>query len=173
MAPKSEVSCIPVATSVPAAPPALADDPYYVANSEYQKTLNEVEDQILAYCADIEPVIVQIARLKFSGTSNGEIARTLKRRKKFVTDTVASVQCKTLVGYLQHRQLAEDGISQIHIKDKLWRLAVDLEKVDPQNSIKALAELNKMLMPSNNPTSNQPVQIVINNQMLPRGALDG
>lgn len=170
---KKIVSCLPLAKETPIAPQVLADDVYHLANDAYQKKLTDIEQEILAYCDNVEPHIVQIARYIFEGKSISETARIVKRRKQVVNNAAHSVQVKTLVGYLQHKQLFEAGADESHIKHKLWCIAVDNEKIDAPTAIKALQEMNRMRAPAGSGVSNQPLQIVINNAVLPRGDLDG
>jgi len=54
----------------------------------------------------------------------------------------------------------------------LWRIAIDNEKTDPKEATKAIAEMNRMEAEKNGKTRPN-IEIIINNEMLPRTSLDG
>lgn len=170
---KKIVTCLPLAKETPIPPNVLVEDVYHLANDAYQQKLTGIEQEILAYCDNVEPHVVQIAKNIFEGKSISETARIIKRRKQVVIDAAHSLPVKTLVGYLQHKQLFEAGADECHIKHKLWCIAVNNEKIDAPTAIKALQEMNRMRAPAGSGVLNQPLQIVINNAVLPRGDLDG
>lgn len=150
-------------------PEAIRADDYYAANDQSVQQEYRIKEEIAALAQDMEPWQVQVARLYARGESQNSIAKHLKKAQESISKALKTLPVQQLTHYYVHLQIYQDGPNEALRKKMLWRIAVDNEKADPKESIKALAELNRMVQ---NNRSSGGFNIVINGVNLAKGPLD-
>lgn len=153
-------------------PRDLVNDAYYIGNDHFIKQQIAVNQEIQEHIQEMEPLESKVAKLYSQGKAIGQIAKEVGKRRQAIDEIVKTMPVKHLVHLYQCLELHRDGPNEIVRKQMLWRIAVNNQEIDPKESIKALAELNKMAAPKGG-TAGGAVQIIINNAVMPRGALDG
>ena len=151
-------------------PETLSNDKYYVANDAFVKKGLEVMEEIKALEASTETHLAQLAKGLAHGRALRAVSKEIGRRLEHCKrdrDLPIVVQ---LISYWRHYFNLMDGPNELMRKQMLWRIAVDNERVDPKEATKALAELNRMSVQKK--TGTGVINIVINNEKLPRGSLD-
>ena len=153
-------------------PDALQNDVYYVGNDRFVQQEMKVKAEILDLQQSVEPWEARLAQLYAAGTSKREIGKQLKKTGRMMANALDTLPVQTLVHHWQHLAVLRDGPNEIVRKQMLWRIAVDNEKADPKETTKALAELNRMAAPKGG-APGQTLNIIISNQVLKKGPLDG
>jgi hypothetical protein len=125
---------------------------------------------------------VQMVKLAFAGLRGVDIAHKVGTTQNTVSKILNSDNGKKLLQLLNYHQIMLEGPNMAQRRSMLWRIATTEELVDPKTSIKAVEALNKMTMQDweqKNPEQagaakggTAPVVININQDTLPRGALD-
>jgi FixJ family two-component response regulator len=154
---------------------------HHPANDAYIQSVNHIQRRLITASKLLRHKQVQILKAVFTGKNYAEVARQLGTSSQTVSKLVNSPQGNDLLQLMQYHQMLLEGANTAQRRNMLWRIAVAEEKIDPKTSIKAVAELNKMAYQeweSKNPNAGGQkqqvaVQININQQQLPRGALDG
>ena len=117
---------------------------------------------------------VQIIKLVLKGETNIAIAKATGLSPPSISKVKNSPKGKRLLALLTHYAQATDGANEAQRRNMLWRVAVDNEQTKPSVAISAITELNRMTgvgQPESAATGQAPV-VVINQQLLPKGALD-
>jgi hypothetical protein len=153
-------------------PEALTNDRYYVGNAECARKETEIKEEIYAIAKDMDPLEVEFSRRYAGGETVNALQKTLKKTRRDLNQFLETARVVRLIGYFQHLNLYMEGPNQIIRRNMLYRIAVDNEKLDPKETIKAISELNKMDQSARG-TSSSDINIVINNETMPRGNLDG
>lgn len=153
-------------------PETLRNNDYYVGNDVFVQLAAQTNDEIIALTTGWEPWIKTAAQMASQRKSVREIARTLHKSQSKVSTTLKTAAVQQVVFFYQHLEVLKDGPNENLRKQMLWRIAVDNEKTDPKEATKALAELNRMTQ-AKGPGGGQTFNIVISNQVLQRGPLDG
>lgn len=153
-------------------PSALADDRYYVGNSECARKEMDIKAEIYELAKDMDALEVEFCRRFAVGETIKSLAKSLKKDGKYLSKLTDQAQIVRLVGYFRHLNIYMEGPNQLVRRNMLYRIAVDNEKIDPKETIKAISELNKMDQSARGVGSGD-INIVINNETMPRGALDG
>lgn len=157
-------------------PPELLLDETHPANDRYLQSIEIIKRHIVSHCAAMRYTHVQICKSRHVGQSTEQIAEQTELTPFTVRRALKSGQGQKLLALLQHLSLLMEGPRLAHRNQMLWRIAISNEKKMPRVAIAALSEMNK----SNHQQealnaghlSGNVVQIVINNDMFPRGALD-
>tara|TARA_R110000787_G_scaffold79885_1_gene174330 strand:+ start:428 stop:991 length:564 start_codon:yes stop_codon:yes gene_type:complete len=157
-------------------------DRHNPANDTYMKEVQQAQRVLLALRSHLRPKQVRILKSVFLGSNYTEAAATHSTTPSTVSKLVRSVNGSRLLAALQHHQSLLDGPQEMQRRSMLWRIAVDNEAVDPKTAIKAVESLNKMAeqqWQKDNPDSastggvaGSGVTIIINQDTMPRGALD-
>jgi hypothetical protein len=88
-----------------------------------------------------------------------------------VVEALRKPALEQLIHYFVHLAIVQDGPNRLLRRNMLWRIAVDNEKTDPKESIKALAEMNRM---EQGLRQTGGFTVVINGvDLSKRGAIDG
>lgn len=159
------------------APPELLVDRYHPSNSAFFAEQKKLRLLISAKCSQMIAWHVQAVKMRLLGRSNIEIAEELGHAPATVSGVISSDKGKELLTLLHHMQQLNEGPSIDHRKRFLWEIAMDAresgEAKDLNISIAAIKEMNRMDGVGNPNTQNNPqVTLVINQSLLPRGALD-
>jgi hypothetical protein len=153
-------------------PAILADDPYHPLNDDFAKKIASVEREMMEVMSKMEPWEIKAVKDFENGVPIRDIAKSAKKRKDIVTTFVNSVSARTLLSYHHHYSILLDGANESQRKNVLWEIVQKNKDSDPKEARGAIVELNRMNAPKVS-GSNQPLQIVINNAIMPKGALDG
>jgi hypothetical protein len=172
----STKAIIPSEASREMIPATLQASNYYAGNDLSVQEEYRAKQEIAEYCKTLSPMQVQAGRLIAKGYSLVVVTKELRLKYpndklefSFIKTVADSPEVLRLVHYLIHLQIMQDGPNKEMRKQMLWRIAVDNEKCDPKESVKALAELNRMEAGNQLPNG---FSIVINNVSLERGPLD-
>jgi DNA-binding transcriptional regulator YiaG len=157
-------------------PELLLDDDHPTADAYIQNAQN-VQRMIVATSALLKPSQTRAIKMAYKGVKNKDVAKELGVNAQTVANWLALPNAKKLLALLGYYQVTLDGPNEAQRRHMLWRIARANEGIEPKTSISALGELNKMTMTDydrkNANTSNQPITIIINQDQLPRTALDG
>lgn len=151
--------------------PSLLLDEYHPANSEFFKKGSSIQHAVVAQSGLMRPTHVEVVKLHVKGLNNVDVAGQVDRNAVTVGSILRRPDAKHLIELLRHYSLHLEGPSFEHRKRTLWEIAVDSQDTEPNVAIRAIHEMNHMDGIGNE--KNDPkVEITINNQQLPRGALD-
>ncbi len=155
------------------AAPEMLLDRYSPENDVYYRALDHLRAFAVNLTARMRPKHVHIVRGHHQGRSNSEIAAEVGVSGNTVSRVLGQKDAQELLKTLRQIAIQIDGPNLAHRKHVLWRIVVDNEVHDPNIAIQALKELNKVegAYPTQAPTPPQ-VNIVINQEQLPRTALD-
>jgi len=162
--------------------PADYLDRHHPNNDAYMQSVEHVQRQILHASYGLRQKQVNILKTVFTGKNYAETARYHHTTGQTVSKLVNSEKGQRLLRLLQYHQTLLDGPNLAQRRAMLWRIAQHNENIDPKTSIAANTELNKMTYKEwemKNPTvangqqqQTPSVTININQELLPRGALD-
>ena len=152
-------------------PAPLDNDPYYVLNDHFLKKEMEVRDLISQKARHLTPWISEFARRYANGETINALQKTLHKTRRDLNAVAESLEFMEVVHLWQHLKILQDGPNELLRKQMLWRIAVNNEMDDPKEATKALAELNRMEDRTRGIVGNK-IEIIINNELMPRGALD-
>lgn len=159
-------------------PPEFLLDDFHPANDEYLKQQELVQKKLVHLSSLMKPKHVKVVKMHFAGAPNTEIAEALQYNPQSVSQIINRDDAKRLKALLAFYQHGVDGPNEAQRRNMLWRMAITNEQERPTVSKECIAELNRMdgavqsLEMAKQGNNNQ-VQIIINNEILPRGALDG
>lgn len=155
-------------------PPELLLDENNPANDEYFKGLNLIKRHIVQQSIHMNRRHVEVTKLRHSGANYAEIADRVNIAERTVYTVLSRPDAKLLTQLLIHYQHFIDGPNVEQRKNGLWRIFNDCEIEEPKTAIAAIAELNKMTgaYPTQDKNPTGAVTIIINQQLLPKGALD-
>jgi len=153
-------------------PADLPPDPYHPDFDEYAQRDRRLRAVLVSQTHRMKPKAVSACKLAHKGMSYTEIAQQLKISPTTASKYVNSPDGKRLLGYLQHYASHRDGVSLQHRKGILYRIVVDNEKTRPNVAVQAIQEMNKMDGAYHEDKSGNVINIQINNEAFPRGALD-
>jgi hypothetical protein len=155
-------------------------DRHHPENDAYMRGIEHVQGKIMYLTTMLRPKQVNLLKSVFAGENYVQVGKRHGSSPQTVSAVAKSKYGQQMLNMLQyHRQLVE-GPNEAMRRNMLWRIAQDSEMWDKKTSIKAIAELNKMhtqtLMLENPNAGGQqaPAQVVINinQELMPRGALD-
>lgn len=159
-------------------PPELLLAPDSLQNDQYLRDIAAIKRLIVSQTSLMHRAHVEICKLAHVGQKREKIAESVDLTPATVSRVVNSPKGKKLRALLSHLSLMMEGPREAHRRNFLWRIAQRNEITDPRVAISALAELNRMthqerlLEEGNNGGNGNVVQVVINNEHFPRGALD-
>lgn len=153
---------------------------HHPANDEYLRSVDHVQRRLVTASKTLRNKQVQILKAVFTGKKYTQVATQLGTTGATVANLVNSPEGQDFLQLMQYHQMLLEGANLAQRRNMLWRIATAEEKVDPKTSIKAVEALNKMTYQEweqKNPNAGGQkqtavVQININQQQLPRGALD-
>ena len=149
-------------------------------NDQYMQAIERIQRKIMHASRLLRTKQVNIIKDVFTGKNFTEVAAINSCTPITVSRLVHSTAGQRLLDLLQYHIKLLEGPNEALRRNMLWRIAAKEELTDPKTSIKAISELNKMHFQSEqlrNPAAGgqqpqQQVTININQQVLPRGALD-
>lgn len=152
-------------------PDSLRANDYYAANDHFVQQEYKLKQEIAEYARALEPWEVELARLTAQGLGPTRIAKQIGKRRAILEERVKHPTIEQLVHYFLHLRIYQDGPNELLRRNMLWRIAVDNEKEDPKEAIKAVAELNRMAQDKRGGGGG--FTVVINGVDLNKGPLDG
>ena len=158
-------------------PPEVAVDQYHPMGDEFMRHLLGLQRAITTVSARLKPRQVAAAKLFHKGKTKVAIAEELGVHQMTIGKWFKLPDMHQLLTLLQHYAATLDGPREEQRRHLLWRVAVDNRDSDPRTAIAAVAEINRMDMNTHTratgaggPTT---VNVVINQDQLPRTSLDG
>ena len=153
-------------------PDNFRDDKYFALNDDYAQRLNRAYKEAERLAGEMETWQVAAARMTGEGETIEKTAKQLRKTHKTISAFLRTLGGRQLAQAYACISILKKPIPKNVRAQMLWRIAVDNELVNPDVARKALNDLNGMLDPKNT-GAGQTLQIVINNEVLPKGALDG
>jgi hypothetical protein len=150
-------------------------------NDQYMQAVEHVQRQIMHQTTLLRSKQVNILKSVFAGNNFTQAARENHCVPQTVSKLVKSTNGLRLLNLLQYHLKLLEGPNEAQRRSMLWRIAVAEEKLAPKTSIQAIEALNKMHFQQHtidNPLPNgtappaAQVTIHINQDILPKGALD-
>lgn len=157
--------------------PDMLLDEHHPANDVYMQGMELTQKRIVEQSKRMKPKHVEVVKLRHTGMTNVEIAEKLDYTPQTVGTINHRDDAKRLHALLCYYQQAIDGPNQAQRRNMLWRMAIDCEEERPTVAKECIAELNRMDDSDNKldmlkQGNDNTVNIIINNETLPRGALD-
>lgn len=145
------------------------------ANDPYFRNLEALRAVAVSYSRRMRARHVRIVQMAHQGRANKDIAEELKITQGTVSRILHRDDAIRLRETLQHIGQLLDGPSLELRANMLWRIARTNEDPEPAITIQAVKELNKMsgAYPVQAQAVTPNINIVINDQAMPRTALDG
>tara|TARA_R110000803_G_C11989465_1_gene321828 strand:+ start:35806 stop:36288 length:483 start_codon:yes stop_codon:yes gene_type:complete len=147
------------------------DDKYLPINSSYEKRVGRIQTDILDIAEGMDPWKLEFARRYAGGEAKTKIAKDIHRADTTVNKFLATAPAQLLVQYYKLLLDVESGPTESVRKNILYEIALDNQKLDPKESTKAIAELNKMDNDKNKGGGLGTINITISAD-LPKGPLD-
>jgi hypothetical protein len=153
-------------------------DRYHPENDSYMQAVGHIQRQIMHQTTLLRTKQVNILKTVFTGANYTETAKKHGTTSATVSRLVKSPDGQRLLNLLQYHLHAIEGPNESQRRNILWRIAQDNELRNPATAIKAVSELNKMhfqqytVKQNENALSKPQVVININQDLLPKGALD-
>lgn len=139
--------------------------------------IQQTKQAILVQSQCMKPLHVEIVKRTHAGDSKKAIAEALGTTTATIAKTLRSEEGQKLTVLLMQLTLLMEGPLELQRRHMLWRIACDNEIENPKVAIAAIAEMNKVdyqkACLEKGVTGAGTVEIVINANQLPRGALDG
>ena len=153
-------------------PLVVVDDKYYPDNEYSKQQEFALKEQILTLTKTVEPWEAETARRFAYGETANAITKVTKKQHKLVIACLNMQAVQDLIALWQAVIVYQQGPNEMQRKNMLWRIAIDNEKLDPKETIKAIAEMNRM-EDSKRGVGHNRIEIIINNETMPSTALDG
>lgn len=159
-------------------PPEYLLDSDNPANDQYLRQIEAIKRLIVAQSAIMRPTQIEIVKKRHLGKRTKDIAAEVELSPVSVSRSMRDPKAQRLLALLSHLGLMMEGPREAQRRNLLWRIATKNELIDPRVAISAVSELNKMshqgqVLAKGGGGPSNVVQIVINNETFPRGALDG
>jgi len=169
------MSNLPVIDDSYELPEALLDEDN-PANDPYFRSLRDVQRAMVAQQAAMRANHVEMCKLKHRGMGNTKIAEQLNVTPTTVSNVTCGERGAVLLELLRVYEALIDGPNIAQRQHMLWRIASRNEERDPRVTLSAVGELNRMTGASGAATTpggqGQVINIQINQELFPRGALD-
>lgn len=153
-------------------PSLVADDEYYPENEYSKQKELAIKDQIIQLNGELEPWQSEVARRTAYGETPNALSKTLKKSHKLIVGCLNMHTTQQVIALWQAVIVYQQGPNEAQRKNMLWRIAIDNEKADPKEATKAINAINAM-EDNKRGIGNNKIEIVINNETMPRTALDG
>lgn len=154
-------------------PECLREDRCFPGNSKYEVRVESVKREILDLAKLIEiPWHVEFSRRYAYGESMTAICKDLNRSKKTGARILKTWNIQQLVQYYASLKEVEEGPSKSIRKDMLYEVAINNQAKDPKETIKAIAEMNKMDQENIGSGGGKAIEIHITTNIT-RGGIDG
>ncbi len=142
---------------------------------KYSEARRDIDRKLTAFGRLLKPEKRELARLSRTDMTPKQIAKRLNRSVNTVYKWAKQPDVLRYIALLDHYQRFVDGADTSHRKGILYRIAIANEDKRPNVSIQAIQEINKMsgtYAEHGNAASGNQINIQINGELLPRGALD-
>lgn len=158
-------------------PPECLLDSDNPANDQYLRQIEALKRLIVAQSALLRPTQIEIVKRRHLGKRTKDIADEVEMSPVSVSRNLKDPKAQRLLALLSHLSLMMDGPREAQRINLLSRIANRNELIDPRVSIAAISEINKMnhqgkVLANGGGGASNVVQIIINNETFPRGALD-
>ena len=151
-----------------------ASNVYHYADDEFVRFAIQIKSEIGKRLVALNESQRRVTRLRSKGMSIVKIAAEVGRTTNSVSATIKRQDVLAILELMQHYDLVIEGPQEFQRKNMLWRIASKNEDKSPKVAVDAVDKLNKMdnSYGGSETHSMAPIQIVINNSHLPKGALD-
>jgi len=153
----------------------LLDDDHPAAD-KFTQDVREIQQKIFAFGRAMKPPQRELARLMRTEMKPPQIAKKVGKSLGWVYKHAKNREVIRLTVLMDHLQHKIDGPELDHRRGVLWRIVLDNEEKRPNISVQAMQEINKMngtyAEAGNTGGMGNVVNIQINGETLPRGALD-
>lgn len=153
-------------------PLVVAEDEYYPPNEYSAQKEFEIKTQIVQLSKDMEPWQANACKRYAHGDAINAISKDLKKSFGRVKTALSEHNAMLVVELWRAVITYQEGPNEAQRKAMLWRIARDNEKCAPKEARGAIEAINRMIEAKNGRTGNR-IEIVINNELLPRTKLDG
>ena len=155
-------------------PSELLLDEYHPRADEYLVARREVEAKVFAFGRQMKPSHRELCRLIRTTMTPKEVAKKLERSTRTIYKWCKRPDVIRMVSLLDYQAQQIDGTTAEHRKAVLHRIMMDNEQPKPNIAIQAIQEINKMsgAYVEQGGNAGNVVNIQINGELLPRGALD-
>lgn len=153
-------------------PLAVVEDQYYPPNEFSRQKEHELKGQIVELSKELLPWEIKACKRYANGDSINAIAKDLKKSFGATKSALSAHVAQQVVELWRAVHIYQEGPNEAQRKNMLWRIAVDNEKEAPKEARGAIEAINRMIDSKNGRTGNR-IEIVINNELLPRTKLDG
>ena len=158
-------------------PPELLLDPDHPDNDRFFDSLAHINRAVRDAAAKLRPIQKHAALLYRQGLNYTEISKKLDVTPTSISKWMNDPTAKRFLSVMDHHQRMRDGPNFDHRKAILYRIALEQEKSQPKTTIAAIQEINKMSgvyadNASGGINAGGDINISINGDLLPRGALD-
>ncbi len=155
-------------------PKVILDNPNHPSADAYIQDLRKIQQQIVDQSLSMNKKAVLAAKAHHRGKSYTEIGVELGRTPSWASQIVKTEPAQRLIALLAYYQEAVDGANEAQRRAMAWRIATANEHNQPKTALAALETMNKMDAiardAKNNSSGN--VTVIINQQQMPKGALD-
>ena len=155
-------------------PDVILANPNHPSADAYIKDLKVVQQQIVDQSLAMDKKTVLAAKAYHTGKNYTDIAKAIGRSAQWSAKAIKTEPAQRLIALLAYYQEAVDGPNEAQRRAMAWRIAVANEHNQPKTSLAALETMNKMdaleREAKNNSSGN--VTVIINQQQMPKGALD-
>ena len=151
--------------------PETALDPYHPNNTTFYQQQNTFKRLIVAQSTKMQANHVKVAKGVMRAVKNKDLALELKLAEGTVSSIKNRDDVKELINLLYHLQALHEGPSIESRKRLLFEITIDNKESEPKTSIAAIQEMNRMDGVGREKLDTA-INITINNDTLPRGALD-
>lgn len=153
----------------------LLDDDHPAAD-DFHQAVTDLERSIFAHGRSMKHKHREFARMVRTAASTKDISKKFNKTAHTVYTWAKRPDVQRMIALLDRLQHKMDGPTLAHRNGILYRIALDNEEKRPNVSVQALQEINKVsgayAQEGNFGNSGNVVQIQINGEILPRGALD-
>ena len=157
-------------------PKSLTDGyEHHPAADAYMKSLKDIQKSIVTQSLKMKKKDVIAAKLHHRGVKHSAIAEEVGHTPAWVNKVLKSVPCQQLTALLAYYQEALDGPTESARRAGLTRIWHNNEDKQPKVAISAIAELNNMHKAGREAQAGLSlgsITININQETLPKGALD-
>ena len=153
-------------------PPEFLLDKYHPRNDAYFADLTMTRKRINSHKNLMKPLAAAAVYMHISGKNYRDISARLNIGPTTISKYVNSPDGKRLRALINHHQQQVDGPNDEHRKAILYRIVVDNEALDPAVAITAIKEINKMSGTYESTGTGNVINIQINQDLMPKGALD-
>jgi predicted transcriptional regulator len=147
-------------------------DQYHPMNSEFHKQSDAIKNSMVDLQMEMSNRDVQAVKLASKGLIQKQIADEIGVCSITVSKLMKQEKSIELLSLIRHLSALHEGPTAEHRKRVLWEITVENKLGEPKTAISAIAEMNKMDGIGKEKADTN-INIQINADMFPRGALDG